>query len=116
MPLPAPELTTVDVVKAFLAIVDNVDDARLAPIVAAVCSVVRSLPIASASDTDPAPADWPDRVKQGATMMAARLWARKDSPEGVASFAADGPVYVQRNDPDVAMLLELGDWSCPAVG
>jgi hypothetical protein len=52
----------------------------------------------------------------GATMLAARLYRRRNSPEGVASFAADGAVYVQRNDPDVAMLLGIGAYAPPVVG
>ncbi len=113
LPLPVVEPTTVPAVKLFRNIEDDADDARIAPIVDAVCSVVRGLPVAEQAR---GAETWPAKVKLGATMMAARLWSRKDSPEGVASFASDGPVYVQRNDPDVAMLLELGDWSKPAVG
>lgn len=52
----------------------------------------------------------------GATMLAARLYRRRNSPEGVASFTQDGAVYVQKSDPDVAMLLGLGSWSMPVVG
>jgi hypothetical protein len=52
----------------------------------------------------------------GATMLAARLYRRRNSPEGVASFTQDGAVYVQKSDPDVAMLLGLGSWSTPVVG
>jgi hypothetical protein len=52
----------------------------------------------------------------GATMLAARLYRRRNSPEGVATFTADGAVYVQRNDPDVAMLLGIGAYAPPVVG
>jgi len=52
----------------------------------------------------------------GATMLAARLWRRRNSPEGVAGFATDSPVYVQRNDPDIGMLLGLGNHAPPVVG
>jgi hypothetical protein len=52
----------------------------------------------------------------GAAMLAARLWRRRNSPEGVATFTADGAVYVQRNDPDVAMLLGIGSYAPPVVG
>jgi hypothetical protein len=34
----------------------------------------------------------------------------------VAAFTAEGAVYVQRNDPDVAMLLQLGVYAPPVVG
>jgi hypothetical protein len=52
----------------------------------------------------------------GAMMLAARLYRRRNSPEGVATFTSDGAVYVQRNDPDVAMLLGLGSYAPPVVG
>lgn len=58
----------------------------------------------------------PDAVTLGATMLAARLYRRRNSPEGVATFTADGAVYVQRNDPDVAMLLGIGAYAPPVVG
>jgi hypothetical protein len=47
----------------------------------------------------------------GAAMLGARLYRRRNSPEGVATFTADGAVYVQRNDPDVAMLLGIGAYA-----
>ncbi|QFG13038.1 head-to-tail adaptor [Gordonia phage Schiebs] len=59
---------------------------------------------------------WPANVAEGATMLAARLHRRRNSPSGVESFGELGPVYVQRNDPDVAMLLGLGAWTPPRVG
>lgn len=60
--------------------------------------------------------EWRDDHALGATMLAARLWRRRNSPEGVATFAADGAVYVQRNDPDIALLLQLGQHAPPMVG
>jgi hypothetical protein len=59
---------------------------------------------------------WRPRYVLGATMLAGRLWRRRNSPAGVESFAGDAAVYVQRNDPDVAMLLELGAYTRPGVG
>lgn len=58
----------------------------------------------------------PELIALGATMLAARLYRRRNSPEGVATFTQDGAVYVQKNDPDVAMLLGLGSWAPPVVG
>lgn len=83
----------------------------LEPTVAAVNAVVRRW-------LDPGPdGTWrPDHV-QGAVMLAARLWRRRKSVEGVMSqFTAEGPVYVSRTDPDVSMLLQLGAWAPPVVG
>lgn len=55
-------------------------------------------------------------VALGATMLAARLYRRRNSPEGVATFTGEGAVYVQRNDPDVGLLLGLGGNAPPVVG
>ena len=59
---------------------------------------------------------WSADHQLGALMLAVRLYRRRDSPAGVESFGADGPAYVQRNDPDVAMLLGLGSYAPPVVG
>ena len=93
------------------------NEARVALRVDAVNSLVRSLPVAADaltySDTPPA---WPPYVTLGATMLACRLWRRKDSPSGVETFTDQGAVYVSRNDPDVAQLLQLGSYAKPLVG
>jgi hypothetical protein len=52
----------------------------------------------------------------GAKLLGARLYRRRNSPEGVATFAAEGAVYVQRNDPDIAMTLGIGQYAPPVVG
>jgi hypothetical protein len=114
--LPEAAVTTAAAVKARLGIEDDDDDVDLDVIVAAVDGFVRGLPVAQTVAAEVAPESWPAVLTLGATMLAARLLRRKNSPEGVAVFGADGPVYVQRNDPDVAMLLALGDWSRPSVG
>jgi hypothetical protein len=90
---------------------DTAGAEALAPTVAAVNRFVRRI-------HDPEPSgEWAADHALGATMLAARLWRRRKSVEGVmAQFSAEGPVYVQRNDPDVAMLLQLGAWSAPVVG
>lgn len=49
----------------------------------------------------PAP---PDEVVQATLIQAARLWKRKDSPEGVMASAEWGAVRVSRVDPDVQAL------------
>lgn len=117
MPFPAGP-TSDELVKAHLKIVDDVDDATIGTVVAAVNQLVTELPIAAPFNTDPAPADWTggERVQLGATMLAARLFERRNSPNGVAAFGDAGPAYVQRNDPDVALLLKLGPYAPPAVG
>lgn len=59
---------------------------------------------------------WTDDVAHGAQLLTARIWRRRSSPGGVEAHGDLGPVYVRRNDPDVAMLLGLGTWSPPMVG
>jgi hypothetical protein len=50
-------------------------------------------------------------------MLAGRLYRRRNNPAGLADFAAEGgPVFVQRNDPDIAMLLRIGAYTPPRVG
>lgn len=118
--LPAAEPTSLPAVKARLDITDTDDDDALSIAVAAVNAKVRDWPCADrARQVDQATADqvgWTAAVQEGATMLAMRLWRRKDSPAGVVAFGDQGAVYVQRNDPDVAMLLNLGAWQRPAVG
>lgn len=111
--LPAEGPATLPAVKVQLRVKDAADDDRLAPIVAAVNTLVRSWPVSAAAVGAPA---WPADIVLGANMLAARLWRRKDSPAGVEVFAADGAAYVMRNDPDIAMTLKLGSWSRPQLG
>lgn len=47
----------------------------------------------------------PDEITQAATLLAARLYRRKDSPEGVLGSAEWGTVRVSRVDPDVEALI-----------
>jgi hypothetical protein len=110
--------TSDELVKDHLKIDDAVDDAAIARVVAAVNQLVRELPIAASFDTEPAAADWSagPRIIQGATMLAARLFERRNSPNGVAAFGDGAAAYVQRNDPDVAILLRIGAYAKPQVG
>lgn len=84
---------------------------KLAPTVAAVNRFVRRI-----HNPDPS-GSWAEDHALGATMLAARLYRRRKSVEGVmAAFSAAGPAYVSRTDPDVAMLLQLGPYAVPTVG
>lgn len=93
------------------------DTTRLDRIAAAVNSWVRTLPVVEPADAA-SPADWDgyDHVVEGATMLGARLYRRKNTPDGVAVFSGEGLAYVRRNDPDIAQLLGLGDYAPPTVG
>jgi hypothetical protein len=118
MPFPAAGPTTKDLVKAHLTIGDDADDTFIEGVVGAVNDYVKGLPIAQVADTDPAPGDWAalPRVILGATMLAARLVRRRGTPDGVAAFSEGAPVYVRRNDPDVAQMLSVGQAAKPRVG
>lgn len=112
-PVYPPAIADVEQVKTWLRLEpgDTVDDAVLLTTVAAINDLMidwfRSPAIV---------AGWPDRKVQGAVMLAARVARRRNSPSGVESFGELGPVYVQRNDPDIAQLLGLGHYAKPAIG
>jgi hypothetical protein len=66
---------------------------------------------------DPPVLSWPANTVLGANMLAGRLYRRRNSPAGVESFSdLGGAVYVQRNDPDIALLLRTGAYARPMVG
>lgn len=89
------------------------DADRVQAICDAVNAQVRTWPTAARSR---GLASWWAPTVEGANMLVRRLWRRKDTPGGVEVFGDAGIAYVRRLDPDVAQLLELGDWSRPAVG
>lgn len=93
------------------------DTTRVERIAAAVNALVRTLPVTSPVDAA-SPVDWTgyDHIVEGATMLGARLYRRKNTPDGVAVFSGEGIAYVRRNDPDIAQLLRLGDYAPPQVG
>lgn len=111
--LPEGGPTSTPAVKVWLKIPDARDDAQLDQLVAAVNSQVRTWRVSEAAVGSD---DWPARIVQGATMLAARLFRRKNSPAGVEAFGTDGAVYVSRTDPDIAQLLGLGTHQPPSVG
>lgn len=61
-------------------------------------------------------AGWSDDHRLGATLLAARLYRRKDSPGGMAEFGMEGAAYVSGNWPDVAMLLGIGNYAVGRPG
>lgn len=96
------------------------DEARVDRLVTAANAYVRKLPVCDelADPLVAAPADWTgyEHIVEGATMLVVRLYRRKNTPDGVASFGGDTIAYVRRVDPDIAQLLQLGDYAPPAVG
>lgn len=90
------------------------EQSRLDNLVESVNAWVRDLPVAHKAKGATV---WPANIVEGSTMLAGRLWQRRDTPGGV--FAVTGgtvPIFVHRQDPDVALLLHLGDYSKPSVG
>jgi len=93
-------------------------DARFELVIGAVNDQVRTWPVAQKSvnpDPEVEPA-WRPSTVLGASMLVVRLERRGDSPDGVAAFGTEGPVYVQRIDPEIAQLLDLGAWQKVTVG
>lgn len=113
--LPEGGPTTVPLVKRQLSIAqtDERDDAKLADIVDAVNIKVRRFRVSEAAVGQD---EWPADIVLGASMLAARLFRRKNSPAGVESFGQLGAAYVMRNDPDIAQLLALGSYQLPQIG
>lgn len=118
--LPEGGPATLEDVKVRLGIDDGDTDSddRLEMVVAAVNDQVRSWPVAERSaqpDVDLVEREWVYSTVLGAVMLCVRIDNRRNTPDGVAGFADGAPVYVQRNDPDVAMLLQLGQWAKPVA-
>lgn len=65
---------------------------------------------------EPGATVWAADTYLGALMYAARLVRRANSPAGIEAFFETGVAYVQRTDPDVAVLLRLGSASVPMTG
>lgn len=107
-------------VKAWLKITRADDDALFGVIVAAVVSLVDGLPDIDREASDPltpdVPGAWTDSTVLGALMLAARLYTRRNSPNGVEAFTDGGATYVARYDPDVARLLHVDGFAKPRVG
>lgn len=57
---------------------------------------------------------WPSQVDHGAVVLAARLYGRRSSVQGIATFGDAGVSFLARMDPDVRLLLGLGEYQ-PSV-
>lgn len=118
VPGPATEAT----VKAVLNIDDVLDDARMELNINAANSLVATVrkvreAIAAVDPLANPAVEWPDFTVLGATLLAARWFKRNNSPAGVIDVGGDvGVAYVQRNDPDIGIMLGLGPYAPPAVG
>lgn len=81
----------------------TVTDESLLNVCGAVIAYVSMLPVVA----DRVGLEPSEAVYLGMTMLAARLYKRKDTPSGLESFGEWGSSYVSRYDPDVAKLLRL---------
>lgn len=105
-----------------IATTDTLNDSELELAINAVNEMIIGWPCAEAFLAGLPPVDerediaWPWRLATGATMLAAKIFSRRNSTEGVATFGVEGVAYVIRNDPDIAVLLNLGQARIPKVG
>lgn len=58
---------------------------------------------------------WSGTTRLGATLLAARLYKRKDTASGMTG-GVDGALYVARFDSDIDRLLHLGAFRKPIIG
>lgn len=87
-------------------------DAQLEATTTAVNSYVDGLPSIARTSSG----EWGPATRLGATMLAARLYKRRNSPNGLESFGEIGSTYVSRYDSDIARLLRLESFKIPRVG
>ena len=114
-------MITAEDVKVWLRLApdDTTDDQILADVVAAVNAWVAGTAYVAELDPvtwPPAAGLWPLDVTQGATMLAARMYRRRNTPGGIESLGDAGAVYVPRRDGDVDVLLHQGAWAPPRIG
>ncbi|MFC8387051.1 hypothetical protein [Nocardia sp. NPDC057272] len=110
----AEPLTTPELVRQYLALDEDGAAADATYLEATVAAVVAQ--VESWFDPLPEGAEWSANKRHGTTMLAARLWKRRGTPSGVETQGEFGAFYVQRTDPDIAMLLGLGNHLAPRVG
>lgn len=108
-PTPAPLTSREDVLRELSRDLTD-EDPGVDAAVDAVCSLVPTW-LTPGGD-----GEWPAHQRYGATLLAARLYLRRNSPGGMAQFGTEGAGYVSGNWPDVAMLLGLGNYSVGRVG
>lgn len=111
---------TRDTLKTWLGVSRADEDAVFDVVVAAVKSTVGRLPGIDVNVADnpdgTTSTTWADSTVTGALMLGARLYRRRNSPNGIEAFTEGGAAYVSRYDPDVARLLHVDGFTPPAVG
>lgn len=59
------------------------------------------------------PTTWDYPTILGATMLTARMYRRRNSPNGIESLTEMGTSYVSRYDSDIARLLKIDAFATP---
>jgi hypothetical protein len=111
----APTWLTPDLVRGWLKLPAGQDDDLVTRCCAAVeITVQRCRP--DGWSTDEVPVYRPDaEILQGATMFAAKVYRRRNSPAGVESFG-ESVIYTSTKDAETAIFLRQGQWAMPGVG
>lgn len=98
-------------VKTWMHIQGTDQDNHVTVCVTAVNAFIGSLPVIADSSAEA----WPAQVDLAATMLAARLVRRRNSPSGVEAMTETGTTYVSRYDPDIARMLQIDGYERPAI-
>lgn len=109
---------TVEGLKTYLGLApaEAPDDAAMASAVAAANAMAKQWRPDVTLDADGIELpSWPANIDQGAYTFAARLYGRRGSVAGVASFIEAGVSGIPRLDPDVRSLWELGEYQRSVV-
>jgi hypothetical protein len=80
-----------------------------------VCAAAEPVVVRHRSDIGTDQATIPADVYQGAVMLAARLFRRRNSPAGIESMG-ESVTYVASFDPDLDQFLRRGRYRIPGVG
>jgi hypothetical protein len=111
---PGEELTTLARVNRALS--RPLEDQQALEVLEAVNSLVPTFAVPRGVVDEDGTRTWAKHQRTGATLLAARLERRKDSPGGLATFGIEGGAYVQGNWADVAMMLGIGPYSVGRTG
>lgn len=107
-------------VTSWLRLTDPADQSLIEDVCAAVNAWCARLPYVRAGSVvvdqdDPTVVLWPADAYQGARMLAARMYRRRNTPSGVESMT-DVVVYLPRRDSDVDQLLRIGGYGRVQIG
>lgn len=102
----------------YLDLKQGATDQYLPPAVDAVNALVSRLPDINLKQDplDPTQTVWAADTVLGATMLGARIYTRRNSPNGIEALNESGATYVSRYDSDIARLLRIDGHELPRVG